>query len=132
MITKIRGTIVCVLLTVSSIFMALLIIVTAGIVYVIPNKRWRHAGSAFLQNFPIWWMDLNGLILKINTAGKLIFHGEGELKRDGWYMVVSNHQTWVDILIVSLALHRRVPTLKFFMKKELLWSLPFAGLAAYI
>lgn len=132
MINKIRGATVCALLTVSSIFVALLIIITAGAVYIIPNKKWRHAGNAFLQNFPIWWMDVNSLILQMNTSGKLLFHGEGELKRDGWYMVVGNHQTWVDILIVSLALHRKVPTLKFFMKKELLWSLPVVGLACYV
>ncbi len=132
MIKKIRGVLVCVLLTLSSILVAVLIIIMAGPVYIIPSKKWRHRGTAFLQNMPIWWMDLNGLILKINASGKLIFRGTGELKRKGWYMVVSNHQTWADILIISLALHRKVPILKFFMKKELLWSLPFAGLASYI
>lgn len=132
MISKLRGVFVLLLLALSSIVFALLIILVAGIIYIIPNKKWRHAGSAFLQNFPIWWMDVNGLILKMNTRGKLLFQGEGELKRDAWYMVVSNHQTWVDILVISLALHRKVPTLKFFMKKELLWSLPFAGLACYV
>lgn len=132
MTSKIRGALVLGLLALSSIFIALLIIVLAGFICIIPNKKWRHNGFGFLQNMPIWWMDLNGLILKINSKGKLIFQGNGELKQNGWYMVVSNHQTWVDILIVSLALHRKVPVLKFFMKKELLWSLPFAGLASYI
>jgi 1-acyl-sn-glycerol-3-phosphate acyltransferase len=128
----IRGVLVCILLLVCSLFFALAIIIFAGLIKVIPNKKWRHTGTAYLQNFPIWWMDANSLILKINSGGKLIFKGKGELKQDGWYMVVSNHQTWVDILIISLALHRRVPILKFFMKKQLLWSLPVVGLACYV
>lgn len=128
----IRGALVCFLLLVSSLFFALAIIIFAGIVKLIPSKKWRHCGKTYLQNFPIWWMDANSLILKTTTAGKLVIKGDGQLKRDGWYMVVSNHQTWVDILIISLALHRRVPVLKFFMKKQLLWSLPIVGLACYV
>lgn len=132
MMNSIRGALVCILLTLCTIFFAIFIILSAGIVYVVPNKIWRKWGKIYLQKTPIWWTDINALILKINTSGKLFFKSQGDFNPKGWYMVVSNHQTWADILIISLALHRRVPTLKFFMKKELLWSLPLAGLACYV
>lgn len=43
------------------------------------------------------------------------------------YLVVSNHQSWVDILILQYQLNRRIPLLKFFLKRELIW-VPVIGL----
>jgi len=45
-----------------------------------------------------------------------------------WYLVVCNHQSWVDILVLQHVLNRRIPLLKFFLKKELIW-VPIMGLA---
>jgi len=53
------------------------------------------------------------------------------LRRDAWYAVVSNHQTWADILVLVLALYGRIPQFKFFTKRELIW-LPFLGLAMWL
>jgi 1-acyl-sn-glycerol-3-phosphate acyltransferase len=43
-------------------------------------------------------------------------------------MVLSNHQSWVDILVLQRIFHRKIPFLKFFLKKELIW-VPIIGLA---
>ena len=49
-------------------------------------------------------------------------------RRDGWYLVVSNHQSWADILVLVFALNGRIPQFKFFTKRQLIW-VPFIGLA---
>ncbi len=38
-----------------------------------------------------------------------------------WYIAMSNHQSWADIFILLAAGHKKIPLLKFFMKKELQW-----------
>ena len=43
------------------------------------------------------------------------------------YLVTSNHQSWVDILVLQYLLNRRMPLLKFFLKQELIW-VPVIGL----
>ena len=53
--------------------------------------------------------------------------GEG-LRGDTSYLVISNHQSWVDIPALVQTLNRRTPFFKFFLKKELIW-VPFLGLA---
>lgn len=45
-------------------------------------------------------------------------------------LVISNHQSWVDILMLQGVLNRRVPTLRFFMKRELIW-LPVVGVCCW-
>ena len=53
---------------------------------------------------------------------------DNEFDKNAWYMAISNHQSWADIFILLVAAHKRIPLLKFFMKKELAW-IPFIFLA---
>ena len=46
----------------------------------------------------------------------------------GWYLLVSNHQSWADIFVLQHLFNRRIPMLKFFLKRELMW-VPVMGLA---
>ena len=68
-----------------------------------------------------WWMAWVGRT-RWDVAGL-----EG-LRRKGWYLVSSNHQSWVDILVLQKVFHSRVPFLKFFLKHQLLY-VPVMGLA---
>jgi 1-acyl-sn-glycerol-3-phosphate acyltransferase len=43
------------------------------------------------------------------------------LRRDGWFVVTCNHRSAVDIVIVQWLFNRRIPMLKFFLKRELFW-----------
>lgn len=47
--------------------------------------------------------------------------GAGDLRQDTSYLVVSNHQSWVDIPALIQVFNRRTPYFKFFLKKELIW-----------
>ncbi|MGX1125180.1 acyltransferase [Pseudomonas sp. HLS-6 TE3448] len=44
------------------------------------------------------------------------------------YLVTSNHQSWVDIMVLQYVLNRRIRPLKFFLKHVLIW-VPVIGLA---
>ena len=52
------------------------------------------------------------------------------LSRRRWYVVVCNHQSWADILLLQNAFRTAIPPLKFFTKRELIW-LPLVGPAMY-
>ena len=53
------------------------------------------------------------------------------LRRDAWYLLIANHQSWADILVLAFAFRRRMPPPKFFTKRELIW-LPLVGLALWM
>ena len=50
------------------------------------------------------------------------------LSKANWYLVIVNHQTWVDVIALQTALNRRIPFLKFFVKQQLIWF-PVLGIA---
>jgi 1-acyl-sn-glycerol-3-phosphate acyltransferase len=74
------------------------------------------------------WISTNSAIL--STFASIDWRAEGvdELRRDEWYLVMSNHQTWIDILVLQKVFNRRIPFLKFFIKQQLIWF-PFLGIA---
>ncbi|AWL11254.1 putative acyltransferase YihG [Saliniradius amylolyticus] len=55
---------------------------------------------------------------------------DGELDKQHWYLVISNHLSWLDIILLMYFSVGRIPATKFFIKQELLW-MPFVGLGAW-
>jgi 1-acyl-sn-glycerol-3-phosphate acyltransferase len=54
--------------------------------------------------------------------------GIKHLNLKGWYLISCNHQSWADILILQRIFLGRIPFLKFFLKRELIY-IPVIGLA---
>jgi 1-acyl-sn-glycerol-3-phosphate acyltransferase len=54
----------------------------------------------------------------------------GELSKKEWYLIISNHLSWLDIILLTDFAAGKIPAPKFFLKKELIW-LPFVGLGAW-
>src|SRR5690606_20902349 len=70
------------------------------------------------------WIDINSSWLRSVNRGAWQVSGLEGLRRDAWYLVTCNHQSWVDIVVIQRVLNRRIPMLKFFLKKELIY-VPF-------
>jgi 1-acyl-sn-glycerol-3-phosphate acyltransferase len=95
---------------------------------VVPGVRLRRSLARGLMAIGECWVGVNGAILGLNRRGLPDVRGMGDLDRHAWYLLVANHQTWVDIIVLQTAFNRRIPFLKFFIKQELIWF-PFLGLA---
>jgi 1-acyl-sn-glycerol-3-phosphate acyltransferase len=74
------------------------------------------------------WIEINKLIFKLCIPTRWEISGHEGLRSETSYLVISNHQSWVDIPALVQALNHRTPFFKFFLKKELIW-VPFLGLA---
>jgi 1-acyl-sn-glycerol-3-phosphate acyltransferase len=53
---------------------------------------------------------------------------DANLDPRGHYLVLANHQSWVDIPVLQAIFNRRIPLLRFFLKSQLFW-VPLLGLA---
>jgi 1-acyl-sn-glycerol-3-phosphate acyltransferase len=74
------------------------------------------------------WIDVNSTLMCRFGRLRIIVEGGEGLSRDGWYLVVCNHQSWVDIPVLQQVFNPRIPLLKFFLKHVLIW-VPVLGLA---
>ncbi len=79
----------------------------------------------------IWWWTGNNrrMIAALGlTRPEITWHAEEELSPHHWYLVISNHQSWTDIVLLQSYLYGVIPPLKFFTKEQLIW-VPGIGLA---
>lgn len=74
------------------------------------------------------WVAINEHILALTQNTTWDVRGVDALERSGRFLVGANHQSWADILVLQRVFNRRVPFLKFFLKRELIW-VPVLGLA---
>lgn len=91
--------------------------------------RWRAAATRRMDSAIDLWVSANAAMLRALRVVNIEAHQQSAvLRRDRWYIVACNHQTWADILVLQTALRPSVPPLKFFTKQQLVW-LPLVGLA---
>lgn len=93
----------------------------------------RRALNRHMDRIIDLWVGNNTLIFRaLNlTHIHVQWQGSEHLARDRWYLVVSNHQTWADIMVLQNSLLNRIPPLKFFTKRQLLW-IPLVGVAMWL
>ena len=131
-LSPLRGLLTALIVMLITLLIALSVYVVGALVWIIPSKTYRYYGKKFLHRFPVFWLDLIGSIVIFPSRKKWDIKGPNQFDRSKSYMLVSNHTSWLDIWVLSYAFHRKSPCIKFFLKKELLWTLPFAGLATWI
>ncbi len=95
---------------------------------VVPLRRWQDVCRRILTAIATTWISVNNFLIGLFTRTRWELVGFEGLDPDGCYMVVSNHQSWVDIPVLQKAFNRRIPFLKFFLKQQLIW-VPLLGLA---
>ena len=75
-----------------------------------------------------FWISNNTFLFKNILGVKVNIKGDLNLLMNNWYFVISNHQSWSDIIILQMVFNRKIPFLKFFIKQELMW-VPLMGVA---
>ena len=74
------------------------------------------------------WVHTNSFLFKHILRVKVNVKGDLNFQMKGWYFVISNHQSWSDIVILQMVFIGKIPFLKFFIKEELKW-VPLLGIA---
>ena len=99
-----------------------------SVLKLLPITPWQRFISYLLDGCATNWITVNGWNQAIFSRTDVSVDGMSALTKNDWYLVIANHQSWVDILVLQRIFNRKIPFLKFFLKKELIW-VPFLGLA---
>ncbi len=117
---------VCVLaLTTSIAFIPVLFI---GLLKLLPNQRLKQLCTNAVDRIATIWCGVNNFYFNKIQRIKLNVRGLENLNTKQWYLVVANHQSWLDIVVLQRLFNRKIPTLKFFIKDQLKW-VPLLGFA---
>ena len=124
---NLRGLLVFAGIAINTVFWAAPLLLLA-LVKLLPIAPLRRALTRLLMWIGESWVAVNSWLLTHAASIDWQASGLDGLSTSGWYLVISNHQSWVDILVLQKVFNRRIPFLKFFIKQELIWF-PILGLA---
>jgi len=122
----IRMTLAMLALAVNVVLHVLPLFVFTLIKLVLPLAGVRRACSRVLVAIAESWIGVNNVLFDLFTRTRWVVEGLDGLRRDGNYLVLCNHQSWVDIPVLQKVLNRRIPFLRFFLKQQLIW-VPLLG-----
>lgn len=92
----------------------------------IPKSRLKCGYERWLNEFPRYWGTSSMKMVQFLNGMKVEVRGAENLNRKTWYMMMANHNSFSDILLLHLAFDNRVSPLRFFMKNNLKY-IPFIG-----
>jgi len=123
-----RGGFAALALTANVLFFCALMIPAALFKLLVSYEPARQVTDRLLNWIAMSWIGVNNAWIAAVGNEDWDVRGTGGLRRDDWYLVAANHQSWVDILVLQKVFSDRVPMLKFFLKRQLIY-VPVIGLA---
>ena len=124
-----RGVFTGLVLGLNTLLVSLSLVPPALLKLLVPLPPVRRVADHVLAALASGWVAVNNAwIAAVRPGARWDVQGLEGLDPRGWYLVASNHQTWVDILVLQRVFHGRIPFLKFFLKRELIY-VPVIGLA---
>jgi 1-acyl-sn-glycerol-3-phosphate acyltransferase len=123
-----RNSVVALLFALSTVAHVTPLLFVAVLKALLPLRPVRRAFDRALMAIAASWIGFNTWMIRAMSHTRFIIETPPTLRRDGHYLVMANHQSWVDIPILQAVLNRKVPLLRFFLKSQLFW-VPLLGLA---
>ncbi len=116
------------LIALSTVLHVVPLLVVALVKAVLPSARLRRASDPVLMGIAASWIAVNSWAVDRFTGARVEVEMDAALRTDGHYLMLANHQSWVDIIVMQKVFNRRIPLMRFFLKRQLFW-VPLLGLA---
>jgi len=116
-----RGVLALFLLIVNLLFWLIPLLPIALIKITVPIKSVRKGMDSALNFVCTKWASCNKMFLMLLNDFQWDIEGDENLSMEDWYLVLANHQSWADIVVLQFVLNNRIPYFRFFLKKELVW-----------
>jgi 1-acyl-sn-glycerol-3-phosphate acyltransferase len=121
-----RGSFAALLLALNTLLCCFPLFAITLIRLLLPFPALRRAINPAVNFIHEWWISCNKAWMALVRCTRWDVEGLAGLDYQHSYLVTSNHQSWVDILVLQHLLNRRIRPLKFFLKQELIW-VPLIG-----
>ena len=126
--SALRVFLIALLLAANTVLHVVPLLVVAVVKALLPIERLRAASSRWLTGIAESWIGVNGWMLDRFSRTRVHVEEDAVLEPDGHYLVLANHQSWVDIVVLQRVFNRRIPLMRFFLKRQLIW-VPLLGVA---
>ncbi len=124
----VKGSLSFLLYLINTVVLCSILLSVALVKLLVPIQAFKKYYDIILVAIAMTWIRINAFNTDLFNKIDWRFNGAEGLEKNEWYILLCNHQSWVDILVLQKMFMDKVPMLKFFLKKELIW-VPILGLA---
>jgi 1-acyl-sn-glycerol-3-phosphate acyltransferase len=124
----IRLPIIVLMIVLSTVVLVSILLFLAVLKWLVPLKEFGKLAETGILWLAKAWISNNSWMIRHCTSLQTHYTEDACLDPQGHYLVLSNHQSWVDIVILQKVFNHRIPFMRFFLKKQLIW-VPLLGLA---
>lgn len=116
-----------------SAFFSIFFVLPLGLIkYLVVKQSWQDVIRCLLNKVIQLWILLSNFLIDHVMRVKVIVDGLENLSVHKWYLVISNHISATDTVILAKIFNKKIPPPRFFMKSELVWMAPFIGIACFL
>ncbi|QBM16333.1 putative acyltransferase YihG [Marinobacter sp. JH2] len=123
-----KGVLVLLLIVLNTVVFLPFLLLFAIVKLLLPVTMIRKGCTIVINGIAWYWIGFNNTLVRIFHKVEWDVRGAQNLSKEHWYFVTCNHQSWADITAMQFVLNSKIPLLKFFLKKELIW-VPLLGIA---
>lgn len=123
---QVRAIAVLFILIMNTLFWMIPLFIAGIFKFVIPVPGFRKICSMAVTYVCTTWNSWNNRVIDLTQNIIWDVQGLEDLNITDSYLVLCNHQTWVDIVVLEKIFINKIPFLKFFIKQELIW-IPVLG-----
>ncbi len=126
----IAGPVTIILIIINTLFWSIPGYTMALVKFTLRSKKLQPVISSVLIRIVEGW--LNGLMFIQDLTDNISWDIQGldGLNRKERYFIICNHQSSTDVMVLLRVFHKRIPFIKFFLKRQLFW-LPIFGTACW-
>lgn len=125
--SPVKGVLIYTLAVLHTAIIGIPILVLGFVKFFVRRSAAIDSATAAVSRF---WTYLNLLWFRVFTATEFEVDDPPGLSHDGSYLIVANHVSTADIVILSSFLSQRIPLTRFFLKREVFY-VPVIGMACW-
>ena len=122
------GVIACFLWLLNTVVCGVPLLFVVATKIIMPFKNIRQWQTGLLNDIASFWVGCNNFFFRVLINVRYTIVSTVNLKKKDSYLVIANHQSWADIVVLGRVLNGKIPFMKFFLKTSLLY-VPILGLA---
>ncbi|MDP5255657.1 MULTISPECIES: acyltransferase [unclassified Vibrio] len=109
---------------------SLLICLVAVLKFALPIPAWRGLMTRLADGWMWCWATVNHGVLALSNRVDWQLNCPEGLSKRAWYLLICNHLSWTDIVVLCCVFRNQIPMPKFFLKQQLRY-VPFVGMACW-
>ena len=108
---NLKGICILFIIIVNTIMWFLPLVLFALVRVIVPGVFFRQLFTKLSSQMATLWISCNSFIFSRSNQTKWDIQGVEQLSKKDWYLLLVNHLSWVDVIVLQTVFNKEIPFL---------------------